>query len=97
MLDQDIIFCTEKIEAYLDDMRPVTSALKQAKQDFRTAEEYVNHAKKEANRCKHVVGQLEHKVNQMRFVLNKMQKHLAELKLQKRFLTAQHKTIKTGE
>lgn len=90
MLDQDIDYCDQQIEAQMEKVQAINSAINQARRDFAEAEKRIIEAKHEKNRIGNMINNLCHKFGRERTILGNMTAHRKQLKNLKKMMVQQH-------
>lgn len=93
MLDRDLDYCDQQIEAQEEKVRALHSARIQAKNDMLEANKVLESARKEKNRTHHVYQVLESKFGHERRILKGMTTHRKKLKLLKKLQQNQNDYI----
>lgn len=93
MIDADIDFCSQQIEAQEEKVQAINAAINRARKDHREAALAVKEAQREMNRIGQMICKLENKFGQEKRILKNMVEHRRELKELKKMLKNQHATV----
>lgn len=93
MIDDDLDFCDQQIEAQNEKIKAIASALKQVNKDIKDVDSIISNAKEERNRVVRMQGQLLHKLGGEKCKLGEMESHRKQLKLLKTIQKKQNQMI----
>lgn len=93
MIDADIDFCSQQIEAQEEKVQAINAAINRARKDHKEATQAVKEAQSEMNRIGQMICKLENKFGQEKRILKNMVEHRRELKELKKMLKNQHATV----
>ena len=93
MIDRDIDYCDQQIEAQIEKVQAVEAARRHAEKEHREADQRVRDAQKEKARIGHMISTLNHKFGAEKRILTDMVEHRKQLKALKKLMHNQHKTV----
>lgn len=93
MIDADLDYCDQQIEAQTEKVQAVHAAIQHNNQDIIDADNAVKAAREERKRVGQMHAQLEHKWANEKRILGEMRAHRKQLKLLKTILKKQNKMI----
>lgn len=94
MIDKDLDYCLQQIEAQEEKCEAIKAAIKDTKRQMLEADQAIESAKKEKNRIGHMFKELESKWGNEKRILGNMLLHRHELKQLKQMMKNQHKMIR---
>ena len=93
MIDRDLDYCLQQIEAQEEKCQAIAAAIKDTKQAMIDADKVIQAAKDERKRIGHMFKELESKWGNEKRILGNLRIHRKELKMLKQLIKNQHKTI----
>ena len=93
MIDRDIDYCDQQIEAQIEKVQAVEAARRHAEKEHQEAENRIKEAQREKNRIGAMVNNLNHKFGEEKRILSNMVEHRKELKALKKMLLNQNKMM----
>ena len=93
MIDADIDYCDQQIEAQQEKVQAINAAIVRARNDRNEATEAVKAAQREMNRIGQMIFKLQNKFGVENKILKDMVEHRKDLKQLKKMMLKQHKTV----
>lgn len=93
MIDKDLDYCLKQIEFQEKRINALKGVIEIAKKAMLDADENIKKAKEERQKIGHTFKELESKLGNENRILGEMRIHRHQLKMFKRILKNQHKTI----
>lgn len=93
MIDADIDYCDQQIEAQQEKVQAINAAIVRARNDRNEATEAVKEAQREMNRIGQMIFKLQNKFGAEKRILADMVEHRKDLKQLKKMMLKQHKMV----
>lgn len=93
MIDKDIDYCDQQIEAQIEKVQAVESARRHAEKEHQEADQRVREAQREKARIGHMISTLNSKFGVEKRILADMVEHRKQLKTLKKMMLNQHKMV----
>lgn len=97
MIDKDLDYCLQQIEAQEEKCQAIKKALAEVKQSMLDADQEIQKAKDERKRIGHMFKELESKWGNEKRILGELRLHRHNLKTLKQMIKNQHKTIEDNK